>query len=154
MMKVYIILSAAVCIFFAKTYSISLGSDPFSSGKPCSANTDCNTGLGVSCCGVNTTYGRCCPDSLCITNCNASDSTFYYCGSVCPDYPKTTQSTPSYLSTTKSTTTTATTTTASNAITTTSAATTTTASNATTTTSAVTTTTASNATTTISITTT
>ena len=93
-----------------------LGSDPFSSGKPCSANSDCNTALGVTCCGVNTTYGRCCPDSLCITNCKASDSTtFDYCGSVCPDYPKTTQSTPSYLSTTKSTTTTATTTTASNA---------------------------------------
>merc|ERR1712004_799464 len=138
MMKVYIILPAAVCIFFAKTYSISLGSDPFSSGKPCTANSTCNSDLGVMCCGEGTTYGRCCPDGLCKSCTQTSDSsTFYYCGTVCPDYPKTTQSTPSYLSTTKSTTTT-----------TTSAATTTTASNATTTTSAATTTTASNATTT------
>merc|ERR1719510_1160053 len=153
-MKVYIILPAAVCIFFAKTYSISLGSDPFSSGKSCSANSDCNTALGVTCCGVGTNYGRCCPDSLCIMNCKASDSTtFDYCGSVCPDYPKTTQSTPSYLSTTKSTTTTATTTTASNATTTTSASTITTASNVTTITSASTTTTPNNATSTTSATT-
>merc|ERR1711953_194761 len=141
MMKVYIILPAAVCIFFAKTYSISLGSDPFSSGKPCTANSTCNSDLGVMCCGEGTTYGRCCPDGLCKSCTQTSDSsTFYYCGTVCPDYPKTTQSTPSYLSTTKSTTTTATTTTASNATTTTSAATTTTASDATTTTTATTTT--------------
>ena len=61
-----------------------LGSDPFSSGKPCSANSDCNTALGVTCCGVGTTYGKCCPDSLCITNCNASDSTTFLPN--CPDH--------------------------------------------------------------------
>merc|ERR1711862_676169 len=83
MMKVYIILSVAVCIFFAKTYSISLGPDPFSRGKPCTSNDTCNSALGVMCCGAGQDWGRC-----------------------CPDYPKTTQSTPSYLSTTTATTTT------------------------------------------------
>ena len=85
-----------------------LGSDPFSSGKPCTANSTCNSDLGVMCCGEGTTYGRCCPDGLCKTDCTDSSdgSTFSYCGTVCPDYPKTTQSTPSYLSTTTATTTT------------------------------------------------
>merc|ERR1712001_758636 len=92
-MKVYFILSVAVCIFFAKTYSISLGPDPFSRGKPCTANSTCNSDLGVMCCGEGTTYGRCCPDGLCKSCTQTSDSsTFYYCGTVCPDYPKTTQS--------------------------------------------------------------
>ena len=85
-----------------------LGPDPFSRGKPCTANSTCNSDLGVMCCGEATTYGRCCPDGLCKTDCTDSSdgSTFSYCGTVCPDYPKTTQSTPSYLSTTTATTTT------------------------------------------------
>merc|ERR1712008_18506 len=138
MMKVYFILSVTVCIFFVKTYSMGLGPDPFSRGKACSADSDCNTALGVSCCGAGKDWGRCCPDRLC-TNCTDSSSsdTFQYCGTYCPDHAKTTQTTPAYLSTTTTggttTTTTASTTTASNATTTTSAATTTTASNATTT---------------------
>ena len=85
---------------------VGLGSDPFSSGKPCTANSTCNSDLGVMCCGEDTTYGRCCPDGLCKTDCSYSGGTFSYCGTVCPDYPKTTQSTPSYLSTTTATTTT------------------------------------------------
>merc|ERR1712086_595642 len=165
MMKVYFILSVTVCIFFVKTYSMGLGPDPFSRGKACSADSDCNTALGVTCCGAGAAWGRCCPDGLC-TNCTDSDSstTFQYCGTYCPDHAKTTQTTPAYLSTT--TTAATTTTTASNATTTTSATTTasnstatttvatTTASNDTTTTASGTTTTASGTTTTASGTTT
>ena len=83
-----------------------LGPDPFSRGKPCTSNDTCNSALGVMCCGENTDYGRCCPDGLCKTDCSYNGATFEYCGTVCPDYPKTTQSTPSYLSTTTATTTT------------------------------------------------
>ena len=86
-----------------------LGPDPFSRGKPCSSDSNCNQALGVKCCGAGEASARCCPDGLCKTDCPCDSSctgTFSYCGTVCPDYPKTTQSTPSYLSTTTATTTT------------------------------------------------
>ena len=83
-----------------------LGPDPFSRGKPCSSNDTCNSDLGVMCCGAGNDWGRCCPDGLCKTDCSYNGAKFEYCGTVCPDYPKTTQSTPSYLSTTTATTTT------------------------------------------------
>merc|ERR1711936_534387 len=100
MMKVYIILFALAYIFFDKSYSKGLGPDPFSRGKSCTDSNDCNSAAGVTCCGAGEVWGRCCPDGLCI-DCTATDSTaFQYCGTYCPDYPKTTQSTPAYLSTT------------------------------------------------------
>merc|ERR1711910_147140 len=108
MMKVYIILFALTYIFFDGIYSKGLGPDPFSRGKSCTSNSDC-TASGVTCCGAGNAWGRCCPDGLCI-DCTATDSTaFQYCGTYCPDYPKTTQSTPAYLSTTTTGTTTVTT---------------------------------------------
>merc|ERR1712018_239534 len=79
---------------------MGLGPDPFSRGKSCDSNADCNTAAGVTCCGAGNAWGRCCPDGLCLTNCSYSGGTFEYCGTYCPDYPKTTQSTPAYLSTT------------------------------------------------------
>merc|ERR1711936_997746 len=100
MMKVYIILFALAYIFFDESYSKGLGPDPFSRGKSCTSNSDCNTAAGVTCCGAGNAWGRCCPDGLCLTNCTYGDITFDYCGTYCPDYPKTTQSTPAYLSTT------------------------------------------------------
>ena len=79
-----------------------LGPDPFSGGKPCSANTDCNQALGVSCCGAGEASARCCPDGLCMICEDTSDqaNTFHFCGTYCPDHAKTTQSTPPYMSTT------------------------------------------------------
>merc|ERR1712183_141610 len=100
MLKVYIILFALAYIFFDESYSKGLGPDPFSRGKSCTSNSDCNTAAGVTCCGAGNAWGRCCPDGLCLTNCTYGDTTFDYCGTYCPDYPKTTQSTPAYLSTT------------------------------------------------------
>ena len=67
-----------------------LGPGPFFRGNSCTANADCNTEAGVTCCGAGEVWGRCCPDGLCI-DCTATDSTaFQYCGTYCPDYPKTT----------------------------------------------------------------
>merc|ERR1711936_661953 len=109
MMKVYIILFALAYIFFDESYSKGLGPDPFSRGKSCTTNSDCNTAAGVTCCGAGNAWGRCRPDGLCLTNCTYGDITFDYCGTYCPDYPKTTQSTPAYLSTTTTGTTTVTT---------------------------------------------
>merc|ERR1711936_279380 len=108
MMKVYIILFALTYIFFDGIYSKGLGPDPFSRGKSCTSNSDC-TASGVTCCGAGQAWGRCCPDGLCLDNCTYGDITFDYCGTYCPDYPKTTQSTPAYLSTTTTGTTTVTT---------------------------------------------
>ena len=83
-----------------------LGPDPFSRGKPCSLDTDCNQALGVSCCGGedHEASARCCPDGLCMECQDANDNsvTFHYCGTYCPDHAKTTQTTPAYLSTTTS----------------------------------------------------
>ena len=81
-----------------------LGPDPFSRGKPCSLDTDCNQALGVSCCGAGEASARCCPDGLCTECHDANDNSinFHYCGTYCPDHAKTTQTTPAYLSTTTS----------------------------------------------------
>ena len=76
--------------------------DIFSGGKSCDSDSDCNVNAGVSCCGAGdgSASSRCCPTGLC-KNCPSDDNIqFHYCGTYCPDYPKTTQSTPPYLSTT------------------------------------------------------
>ena len=92
------------CIFFNFfNHLAELGPNPFSEGKPCDDDSNCNMPLGVTCCGVGELSGRCCPDGLC-RECNSTgDPTkWHYCGTYCPDFPKTTQVTPPYLSTTTS----------------------------------------------------
>ena len=49
-----------------------VGPYPFSRGKPSSSDSNCNTALGVKCCGgeenekPGEASARCCPDGLCI----------------------------------------------------------------------------------------
>merc|ERR1719361_585740 len=89
-MKVYIILFVIAYIFFEKSYSKGLEPNPFSRGKSCINDGDCNTGAGLTCCGAGNAWGICCPDGLCKI-CYTTDNTrFQYCGTYCPDFPKTT----------------------------------------------------------------